>query len=204
MVAERGQACSLGVETQSEIDVQPSVSSLMEQKVMTQGIEQQTTTYAREYVMRVETGIPEIRDSIFALMEKDLISSPSVGELKELNFKMKGVSRILAEPGKRRDETAGCDKRMIVVNRPCVDQRRGPRRRSEEGEEQEQDWKLRREEQWTSIRRGELAGEDRRRTAKLGEELAKRLEVRAEESREMWRKWKLGLPRLVECQPCSK
>ena len=74
---------------------------------MTQGIEQQTTTYAREYVMRVETGIPEIRDGIFALMEKDLISSASVGESKELNFKMKGVSRILAEPGKRRDETAG-------------------------------------------------------------------------------------------------
>ena len=79
----------------------------VEQKVMTQGIEQQTTTYAREYVMRVETGIPEIRDGIFALMEKDLISSASVGEPKELIFKMKGVSRLLAELGKIHDETAG-------------------------------------------------------------------------------------------------
>ena len=49
----------------------------VEQKVKTLGNEQQTTTYARKYVMSVETQIPEIRDGNFALMEKDLISSAS-------------------------------------------------------------------------------------------------------------------------------
>ena len=56
MGAERGQACSLGVETQSEIDVAAQrIITDVEQKVMTQGNEQRTTTYAREYIMRVET-----------------------------------------------------------------------------------------------------------------------------------------------------
>ena len=42
--------------------VAPRILTDVEQKVMTQGIEQLTTTYAREHVMRVESGIPEIRD----------------------------------------------------------------------------------------------------------------------------------------------
>ena len=72
----------------------------VEQKVKTFGNEQQTATYAREYVVSVETDIPEIRDGNFALMEKDLISSAS-GRVEGV------ILRILAEPRKRHDETAG-------------------------------------------------------------------------------------------------
>ena len=112
-----------------------------------------------------------------------------------------GKERKFQEDGKgdkiERKTAPRCDKRRIGVVQACVDQRRDPRRRIEEGEEQEQDRKLRRREQWKSIRRLMKIGDERRNW----EELAERLEVRAEESGEMSEKMEDGVAKIGR-QPC--
>ena len=64
---------------------------------------EQPAVYATEYVVKVEAELPEVRDGIFALMDKNLIPSASAGESHELYFKMKGdycryVERMVAMP----------------------------------------------------------------------------------------------------------
>ena len=58
--------------------------------VADEGNEEQTTAYSREYVAKVEVELQKICDDIVELMDQGFIPSGSMGELKELHFKMKG------------------------------------------------------------------------------------------------------------------
>ena len=60
-----------------------------EQKEKSKG-EVQLASYAREYIPKVEGELQKIRDGIFALMDKKLISPPSTDESKTFYHKMKG------------------------------------------------------------------------------------------------------------------
>ena len=50
----------------------------------------QQATHEREYAEKVEAELPEIYDSILALMDKNFVSSTSAGGSNELYLKMKG------------------------------------------------------------------------------------------------------------------
>ena len=73
------------------------VIASIEQNEKPEGKEQ-LALRAREYIAEVEGQLQQIRDSILALMDKNLIPSASIDESKVLFYKMKGdYYRYLAE-----------------------------------------------------------------------------------------------------------
>ena len=73
------------------------VITSVEQNEKSKGKEQ-LASHEREYVAKVEGELQKIRDGILAFMNKNLVSSPSTGELQVFYYKMKGdYYRYLAE-----------------------------------------------------------------------------------------------------------
>ena len=95
MVPERGHAHGSG----ERIVDREAIESRRAARRMIASVEQENpAAHARRYAVKVEAELPEIRDGILVLMDKNLIPSASWGEPEALCFKMKDdYYRCLAE-----------------------------------------------------------------------------------------------------------
>ena len=86
------------------------VITSVEQKEASKG-DEKLVSNAREYVEKVESELQKIRDGILALMDKNLVPSPSTDETKVSYYKMKSdYYRYLVEQVTEVPKTSNCDR----------------------------------------------------------------------------------------------